>query len=255
MQGQTLTASNTLADIDGLGAITYVWLSGAKVLATGGSYKVSAGDVGKKISVTASYTDGFGTNESVSSPATDKVIPLVIDFGVNLVGDSGNNTLTGTVFGDTLSGLGGNDSLFGGGLDDILNGGTGNDLLRGGGGNDKLNGGAGSDELRGDAGKDNFIFNSALGNGIDKIVNFSVVDDTINLENKIFTALIGNSRALPVANFIIGNAALDGNDFVVYDSTTGALSYDADGSRIGAAVQIATLGTGLALTNADFVVI
>jgi hypothetical protein len=32
------------------------------------------------------------------------------------------------------------------------------------------------------------------------------------------------------------------------------LSYDADGSGAGAAVQIAILGTGLAMTNADFMV-
>jgi hypothetical protein len=33
------------------------------------------------------------------------------------------------------------------------------------------------------------------------------------------------------------------------------LFYDANGSAAGASVQVALLGTGLALTNADFVVI
>ena len=42
---------------------------------------------------------------------------------------------------------------------------------------------------------------------------------------------------------------------VSYNSGTGALAYDADGNGGGAAVQFATLATGLALTNADFVVI
>ena len=44
--------------------------------------------------------------------------------------------------------------------------------------------------------------------------------------------------------------ASDGNDFVLYETDTGKLFYDADGNGAGAAVQIATLSTGLALTEA-----
>jgi Ca2+-binding RTX toxin-like protein len=54
--------------------------------------------------------------------------------------------------------------------------------------------------------------------------------------------------------FIDSNVA-DSNDFIVYNTVTGALLYDADGNGAVAAVQIATLAGGLALTNADFVVI
>ncbi|WP_256329425.1 hypothetical protein [Nitrosomonas sp. Nm33] len=48
---------------------------------------------------------------------------------------------------------------------------------------------------------------------------------------------------------------MDANDFVIYNNTTGALLYDADGSGAGIAVQIATIGVGLAMTNVDIVVI
>jgi Ca2+-binding RTX toxin-like protein len=62
---------------------------------------------------------------------------------------------------------------------------------------------------------------------------------------------------LNAANFKIGTSAADVDDFIVYNNSTGALFYDADGNGAGVAVQIALLGvtTHPALTNADFVVI
>jgi Ca2+-binding RTX toxin-like protein len=70
----------------------------------------------------------------------------------------------------------------------------------------------------------------------------------------VFTKLT-TVGTLNAANFkIIGSAALDADDYILYDKTTGALSYDADGSGAGAAVRVAVLGTNLALTNADFIV-
>jgi hypothetical protein len=74
--GQTLTASNSLADVDGLGAISYQWLSGGNVIsgATKSTYVLTASDVGKALSVKASYTDLKGTAESVTSSITALVI-------------------------------------------------------------------------------------------------------------------------------------------------------------------------------------
>ena len=71
-QGQTLTASNTLADTDGLGTINYQWLSNGSVIsgATGNNYLLAQTDVGKAISVKASYIDLLGTAESLSSNQT-----------------------------------------------------------------------------------------------------------------------------------------------------------------------------------------
>ena len=74
-QVQTLTAINTLADVDGLGAISYQWqvnrtdISGA----IGGSFVLTEAQVGKAITVVANYTDEHGTAESVTSPATAAV--------------------------------------------------------------------------------------------------------------------------------------------------------------------------------------
>jgi len=73
-QGQSLTVSNTLADADGLGTITYHWYADAvDTGATGTTYSLNESDVDKVISVRAAYTDGYGTDESVTS---DNVGPV-----------------------------------------------------------------------------------------------------------------------------------------------------------------------------------
>jgi uncharacterized delta-60 repeat protein len=72
-QGQTLTAANSLADADGLGAITYTWKASGTTVGTGTTYTLKQAEVGKTITVTASYTDGGSTAESVTSSATSAV--------------------------------------------------------------------------------------------------------------------------------------------------------------------------------------
>ena len=93
---------------------------------------------------------------------------------------------------------------------------------------------------------DIFRFTSAPTANVDPLTDFSVADDTLQLENTIFSKF---TTAGVLA------AALDLNDYVVYNATTGALSYDADGNDAGAAMQIVVLGVNLALTNADFAII
>ena len=77
-QNQTLAASNTLADIDGLGTISYQWLANGTAIsgATGSSYTLTQAEVGKAITVKASYTDLQGTAESVTSLATTAVVNI-----------------------------------------------------------------------------------------------------------------------------------------------------------------------------------
>ncbi len=77
-QNQTLTASNSLADIDGLGTISYQWLANGSAIsgATGSTYTLTQAEVGKAITVKASYTDLQGTAESVTSLATTAVVNI-----------------------------------------------------------------------------------------------------------------------------------------------------------------------------------
>ena len=137
----------------------------------------------------------------------------------------------------------------------LANGMTGNSAanqLNGGAGNDTLDGGTGTNSLTGGAGSDIFKFTTK--GHIDTITDFNVVNDTIQLENAVFTAL-ATTGTLAASQFKIGTQALDADDFIIYNNVTGALLYDANGSGAGAAIQIATLSAGLAMTNADFVVI
>ena len=66
---------NTLADEDGLGAISYQWQrNGVDIAgATGSTYTLTQADVGTTITVVASYTDGQGTGESVTSAGVGPV--------------------------------------------------------------------------------------------------------------------------------------------------------------------------------------
>jgi Ca2+-binding RTX toxin-like protein len=106
--------------------------------------------------------------------------------------------------------------------------------------------------LTGGIGNDIFRFTTT--GQIDTITDFNVFNDTIQLENAVFTALTATGT-LAAARFRIGTKALDANDNIIYNSATGALIYDANGNGAGAAVQIATIGVGLALTHADIEVI
>jgi Ca2+-binding RTX toxin-like protein len=209
-----------------------------------------------------------------------------------LFGNRGNNVLNGRAGADRMEGSGGNDSYYvdnsgdqamevaGGGTDTVrawttwtlganlerlvllgttqpLNG-AGNSLnnaIFGNAGNNRLAGWAGNDFLTGGAGFDTFIFNTALNaaTNVDTITDFSVADDTIRLDDAIFTA-IGPVGTLAAAAFTIGAAATTAAHRIVYNSTTGALTYDSNGNAAGGATQFAVLDTGLALTNADFLI-
>ncbi|MCG7392245.1 M10 family metallopeptidase C-terminal domain-containing protein [Microvirga sp. ACRRW] len=139
---------------------------------------------------------------------------------------------------------------------DRLTGDIGNDKLSGLGGNDRLNGEAGNDRLSGGSGKDAFVFTTALNKNtnVDTISDFNVKDDSIRLENAIFRKLTKMGE-LNKSFFKIGPKAGDANDFIVYNKTKGVLSYDADGSRGGAAIEFAKVKPGTALTHADFFVV
>jgi Ca2+-binding RTX toxin-like protein len=59
---------------------------------------------------------------------------------------------------------------------------------------------------------------------------------------------------LPAGAFRTGSSAQDADDRIIYDAATGALYFDGDGNGGGAAIQFATLGTGLSLAASDFIV-
>ena len=153
------------------------------------------------------------------------------------------------------------ESLSGTSSSDTIMGGSGRDAFTGGRGHDKLWGGLGNDTLEGGAGKDIFVFDTKPSRNAnkDKLVDFKVADDTIWLDNKIFTKLGKGSESEPVLLrkefFVVGSKAKDRNDYIVYDKAKGVLSYDADGSGRGKAVEFASLSKNLKITYKDFFVI
>mgnify|MGYP000149046262 CR=1 FL=1 len=111
---------------------------------------------------------------------------------------------------------------------DTLLGGTGNDSLLGGSGDDRLTGAGGSDLLTGGSRADNFVF--TLLTGVDHITDFVSGTDHIALAKSVMTAF-GPVGTLSSTAFWTGTAAHAPTDRVIYNATTGALSYDADGNE------------------------
>jgi Ca2+-binding RTX toxin-like protein len=181
-------------------------------------------------------------------------------------GNAGNDTIHGSSGNDTIYGGTGNDRLYGDSGNDKLYGQGGNDTIYGGAGNDWIDGGLGNDTLSGGSGQDTFVFNSKLGTAttdrkvnFDTIKDFNVKADSIWLDNAVFKKLGSGSLSKPAQLnedfFTIGTRAKDSNDYVIYNKSTGVLSYDADGSGSGKAVEFAQLKKGLSMTYKDFFII
>ena len=141
------------------------------------------------------------------------------------------------------------------GVDNIA--GTGNALnnvIVGNAGNNVINGLLGADSLAGGAGADTFVFSTAIsGTNRDAIADFAHGQDHIQLDDAIFAA-IGAPGALAADAFNTGAAAGDGSDRIIYNSATGQLYYDADGTGAAAQIWFATLQGAPTLSFDDFVV-
>jgi Ca2+-binding RTX toxin-like protein len=198
-----------------------------------------------------------------------------------LTGDIRSNMLNGNAGHDIVNGGSGNDRIYGGSGNDDSNAGAGADIVKGGSGNDEFYGSSGNDKLYGESGidrlsggsgndfliggsdrdtidsgsgRDTILFDAALSSlNVDTVVVFSVADDTIRLENAIFKTL--PTGMLAANRFFAGAAASDADDRIVYDPSSGELYYDSNGNGSGGAIQFAKLSAGLALTNADFLVV
>jgi Ca2+-binding RTX toxin-like protein len=109
--GQTLTASNTLADADGMGVVSYTWYSktvGSNYFlvpnANQSTYTLTANDVGKSFYVRASYTDLKGNLENYNLFSDDtKFVTAAPQTNVNHE-PTGSVTISGVAeVGQTLT--------------------------------------------------------------------------------------------------------------------------------------------------------
>ncbi|MGY4329371.1 Ca2+-binding RTX toxin-like protein [Bradyrhizobium sp. LB7.2] len=136
-------------------------------------------------------------------------------------------TLTGNAFAQTIVGNAGNN---------LLNGKDGNDVLTGG------------------AGSDTFVFDTAPGaNNVDGITDFASGEDVIQLSGSRFPNI--GLGVLDNVHFAFGATATDTLDRILYDSNTGDLYYDRDGTGGITPVHFATLTPHTALAAHDFLII
>ena len=191
------------------------------------------------LATTAIRVDLIAFNGNTGEAAGDAYVSIE-----NLIATGFNDVLAGTHSANVIQGLDGSDNIAGR---------LGDDTIFGGNGNDFINGNAGNDLLIGNAGLDQFMFTDALGAGnVDHIFDFTAVDDTIRLDDAVFSHIA--TGFLAASGFAVGAAATLASQRIIYNSGTGQIFYDADGVGGAAQVLFATVNPGTALTNADFLI-
>ena len=129
--------------------------------------------------------------------------------------------------------------------------------VQGNNGANRLNGMAGSDTLTGNGGADVFIFSTALGPiNVDTITDYNVAADRIEIDNAAFVGLAAGALGAAAFNFNLTGFAADASDRITYETDTGFLWFDRDGTG-GAFVRVcfADLAGGLAMTAGEFTVV
>ncbi|MFY7885493.1 MAG: hypothetical protein ACOVOV_11700 [Dolichospermum sp.] len=138
------------------------------------------------------------------------------------------------------------EPIIGSSNDDILTGTLDNDILIGGLGNDTITGGAGGDQ---------FTFNNR-NEGIDTITDFlSSQGDKIAVSAAGFGGGLAAGVSITAAQFVLGTTALNASNRLIYNTITGDLFFDGDGTGTIAAIQIATLSSKPTLTASDILVL
>ena len=185
---------------------------------------------------------------------------------VSFTSDEGTGTTTftnvegiiGSLFGDTLSGGSNFDYLYGSDGDDALSGLDGHDVL---------DGGAGSDMLTGGGGDDVFFFTARpVADEYDTITDFTIGEDILLFDRGAFKLkgvgevyeYVGYEyQVLKSSQFQASDSdtAENRNVRMFYETDTGMLYYDANGSKAGKQAEVAQLDAGLDLRAIDFYVL
>ncbi|MEH1870734.1 beta strand repeat-containing protein [Nostoc sp.] len=234
--------------------------NGNDTLSTGGGNDTIDGGLGDDLlSLNYSYRDdtkGITTTFNATSNIGS------ITSSTNLVSYKNIEQLniTGTFYDDLIVGNNGNDTLNGGnGGNDTIIGGAGNDTLTASySSNSILYGGEGNDSLSFDLGPGiaagTFGFNG-YNEGIDSINGFNTTNELIQVSADGFGGGL-SSGSLKANQFTIGSSATTNQERFIYNSATGGLFFDQDGSKSGfTQVQFAQLSTGLSLNENNFVVV
>jgi serralysin len=138
---------------------------------------------------------------------------------------------------------------------------TGNALdneISGNDSNNVLNGGDGNDILIGYEGLDTWVFTSAPGEAnADQIPDFGAgYGEKMELDHNQFTGMaLGTVSDSQFQRGTVNWQALDADDRILYDMSTGHVYFDPDGSGAQAPELFVTIHEGLNLTASDFIVV
>jgi serralysin len=194
-------------------------------------------------------TGGAGNDTYVVAQVGDRIVELA-GGGTDAVESSVTWTLGANL---EILRLGGNASIGGTGnsLNNLIGGNAAANLLSGGDGADTLAGGGGADRLTGGLGADSFLFDVAPAGraSADRVLDFTAGEDRLLLDDAVFLAA-GGLGQLGATRFVLGVAAADADDRLLYNAATGWLLWDDDGAGGDLALDFAFIGAGKALTAA-----
>lgn len=204
--------------------------------ASSGMLKLFAGDLGLE-----AVTLGTGTAEVANISGTGKldINAAALGNGLTITGNEGANAVTGTVYADTIIGNGGKDSILAG---------AGNDVIRGGLGRDTLTGGSGADV---------FVFDTSpfARTNTDAVTDFATGTDKLHFSLAVFAASGLSAGTLQSNQFWASPKATSGHDIddrFIYNTKSGVLYFDPDGSGSLSAVEVLTLGSEYPHTSLMF---
>ena len=245
----------------------------------------SSGGGGQTINGTAgndSLVGGTGNDTINGNQGNDTLIGNAGDDSLD--GGSGTDLLDGGVgndiyvvsTGDTLADAGGIDLVYSpvswslsGSFENIeftgtaSVGGSGNFMANrmvGNSGANFFRGREGNDTLTGGGGADSFEFVTAMGpNNVDRITDFVSGVAKIRLDDAVHAGIGATGNfASSDARFAAGagfTSGQDASDRVIYDTSSGNLYYDSNGSAAGGSQLIATLEGAPGVVATDFGVI
>ncbi|MBT3140043.1 hypothetical protein DS909_17095 [Phaeobacter gallaeciensis] len=241
-KGDTFTSIENLT-----GSVFHDLLIGSKVsnrIIGGAGNDTVVGGVG------GDFLDGGSGVDLASYATADTRVNLDLRSGKGSAGEASRDTFVSI---ENITGSAFNDYVYGDDKNNLIRGGQGDDRLRGHNGMDTLLGGEGHDDLYGGSGADTFVFDTALDaeTNVDSIRRYSPGYDRIALDRTIFVELeVGGLQDI---NFTANATGLaqDLSDRIVFNTTTGALLYDPDGTASLGAIHFATVSTGIDISPLD----
>ncbi len=187
------------------------------------------------------FNGSAGNDGYVIDHVDDRVVGEKADGGIDTIWATVNVNLNDHAFVENLRLTG--DATFltarGNALNNLITGTAGANLIAGGQGNDSL---------YGKGGADTFYFAEMGAANKDSIWDFDA-DDKIALSKSVFTGLDANNDGyLDAGSFLVvskvGAGATGTKAQIIYNDSTGILSYDPDGAGNKAAEEIAFIGKG-----------